>query len=265
MNLFQNFRLVAGTFFLLGSLSIIACKQSTLEPVPDPDKPSMPGKDGYLVGKVTDPQGKPLARATIFTDNTVLKGRGAEVNTGSDGTYQVQLVMGAGQWTAKGYILKSYNDHVYKIDLEPQNPDSFSAEEKPVRDFQWKLSGHVPDMSLDLYYGGTLEMSRDLNANDLRDNENVEFTLTPVGSLIDGSTGKTLTLRAKKRYDTYLKDIPMGRYKVTAVYKPTGEALRVCDYYNDDDYTFTPSVTVDFTGRESATRSNMIGIKYTNR
>lgn len=268
MNRLPSTRALAKIALLIGSLTLsAACKHQPVDPgngsIDPIEGPS--GKAGYVVGKVTDPQGRPLAQATIFTDNTILKGRGSETTSGSDGSYKIALVVGAGQWTAKGYMLKQYNDHVYKINLDPANPDSFSEDEKPVRNFQWKLSGHIPDLSLDLYYGGTMEMSRDLNANDLRDNENIEFTFTPVGPLIDGSAGKTLTLRAKKRYDTYLKDIPMGRYKVTAVYKPTGEALRVCDYYNDFDYNYAPSVTVDFTGRESATRANMMGISYTNR
>lgn len=266
MNLFPSVRMISGTALLLLSsvITLSACENKPLGPGTDPSNGSA-GKTGYLVGKVTDPQGNPLPQATIFTDNTVFKGRGAEVNTATDGTYSIQLVKDLGQWIAKGYILKQYNDKVYKINLYPENPDSFTDLEQAVRNFRWKLTGHIPDLSLDLYYSGTPDMSRDLNANELRDNENIEFTLAPVGPLIDGSTGKILTLRAKKRYDTYLKDIPMGRYKVTAVYKPTGETLRVCDYYNDVDYTYAPSVTVDLTGRESATRANMMGIGYTNQ
>ncbi|MEZ0608006.1 carboxypeptidase-like regulatory domain-containing protein [Fibrella sp. WM1] len=265
MNRSQTLRLLTGSLLLLSGLSLTACKKNTIDPTEPTDPINGPGgKAGYLVGKVTDPQGKALPRATVYTDNTVFRGRGAEVKTGNDGTYQIQLVQDLGQWVAKGYILKQYNDRTYKINLDPENPDSFTDSEKPVRNFQWKLTGHIPDQSLDLYYGGTLEMSRDPNM-DLYDNENVEFTLTPVGPLIDGSTGKTLTLRAKRRYDTFLKDIPMGRYKITAVYKPTGQALRVCDYYNDSDYAYASSVTVDFTGTESANRGNMMGISYTNR
>lgn len=56
----------------------------------------------------------------------------------------------------------------------------------------------------------------------------------------------------------------MGRYTVTAVYKPTGQALRVRDVY-DGDGSYASSVTVDFTGRESVNRANMMGIGYTNR
>ncbi|GAB3717052.1 hypothetical protein GCM10027592_58840 [Spirosoma flavus] len=274
MNLLSK-RIIAGAVLLTVSslLTLTACEtkpgvdpdNSTTKPTDggNTDNGKTDGKAGYLIGTVTDPQGKPLSRATIFTDNTVFKGRGSEVNTATNGTYQVQLVKDLGQWIAKGYILKQYNDRVYKINLEAENPDSFTEDEKPIRNFQWKLTGHTPDLSLDLYYGGTVETFRDLNADDLRDNENIEFTFKPVGPLIDGSTGKTLTLRSKKRYDSFIKDVAIGRYVVTAVYKPTGKALKVRDVYESGEYA--TSITVDFTGRESATRSNMMGIGYTNQ
>lgn len=253
---------------VLGSLLFtgIGCKKDPIDPAnPGPPDGNPVGKAGYLTGKVTDPQGKPLPKATIFVDHTVLPNDGPEVKTASDGSYQIQMVNLAGQWIAKGYILKQYNDRVYKINLFPENEDSFTRDEKPVRNFQWKLTGHIPDLSLDLYYGGSMEMFRDLNADGLRDNENIEFTLTPVGPLIDGSTGTVLKLQAKKRYDSILKDIPMGRYKVSAVYKPTGEQLLVRDAWDfSDDFNYQPSVTLDFWGTESATRANSMGIGFIN-
>lgn len=241
-------------------LNLTAC-DTQKDGAPGPDKS---GKSGYLAGKVTDPQGKPLAKATIYTDNTVIKGRGAEVTTASDGTYQVQIPKDLGQWVSKGYILKQYNDRVYKIALDPENPDSFTAEEKPVRNFQWKLTGHVPDLSLDLYYGGTAELFRDPNVEGLQDSENIEFTFTPVGLLIDGSTGKTLKLQSLQRNRNFLKDIPIGRYKISAVYKPTGEPLLVADAWGDD-IKYGSSVTLDFVGAESYSRSNTMGIGFKTR
>lgn len=246
---------------LVGSLlAITACNNPSV----DPDKPGSSGTDGYLVGKVVDPQGQPLPKATVYIDHTVLTGNGPEVKTAADGSYKMQMINLAGQWVAKGYILKQYNNRVYKIALDPENEESFTSTEKPVRNFQWKLTGHIPDLSLDLYYGGTIEMFRDPNVTDFNDNENIEFTLTPVGPLIDGSTGKVLKLRSKKRYDTFLKDVPMGRYAITATYKPTGEQLLVCDAWGDE-FTYQPSVTLDFLGTESAYRSNNMGVAYTRR
>ncbi|WP_460636401.1 carboxypeptidase-like regulatory domain-containing protein [Larkinella harenae] len=267
MNARKTFQALLGTtLFLLGTLaSLTSCKSESPEPgtTPPDSGTGTKGQSGYLTGHVTDPQGKPLPRATIFTENTVIKDRGAEISTGADGSYKIQLVKNLGQWLAKGYILKSYNDRIYKIQLDPENPDSFSEDEKPVRNFQWKLTGHIPDLSLDLYYGGLVELYRDPNELDL-DNEKIEFTFKPVGPLIDGSTGKTLTLQTKKRYDDFIRDVPIGRYTITAVYKPTGEKLLVTDPWGDD-LKYTESVTLDFLGRESATRSNHMGIGFTRR
>jgi hypothetical protein len=256
--------LTGATLLLMGSLAFLAaCK--TDSPDPETGTPTESnGKAGYLIGKVTDPLGKPLPRATVYTENTVFLGRGVEVTTSTDGSYKIQLVKDLGQWTVRGHILKQYNGRVYKIELDPDNTDSFTEDEKPVRNFQWKLTGHIPDLSLDLYYGGTAEMFRDLNANELWDNENIEFTFKPVGPLIDGSTGKILKLKATRRYNDFLKDIPMGRYEITAVYKPTGEQLLVTDAWNGE-YDYHPSVTMDFLGTESAVRYNSMGIGYTNR
>lgn len=263
MNILQSVRTLVQATLLIATLSSLsACTKQKV----DPTNPGLgnEGTAGYLVGKATDPQGNPLPRATVFVDHTVFSGDGPEVKTGSDGSYKVQLTDIAGEWIAKSYLLKQYNNRVYQLWLDPENPEPFTANEKPVRNFQWKLTGHMPDLSLDLYYGGTVEMFRDLNADDLWDNQNIEFTLTPVGPLIDGSTGKVLKLQAKKQYNDSIKDVPMGRYKITAVYKPTGEVLRVCDAW-DGNFDFQPSVTLDFVGTESATRANQMGIAFTNR
>ncbi|TLV03727.1 carboxypeptidase-like regulatory domain-containing protein [Dyadobacter luticola] len=222
------------------------------------------GKSGYLVGKVTDQNGQGVAGATIYTANTVFKDRGAEVTSSSNGAYKIAMVEGLGQWIAKAYTLAEYNGRVYKMPLHPENSDSFTAEEKPVRNFEWRIQGHMPDKGLNLYYGGSAELYRDLNSN-LYDSENVEFTFTPVGPLIDGSAGKTLKLSGgKSGSNNYnrIDDIPIGRYKVSAIYKPTGETLGVRDAWNDYDYYTT--ITVDFMGTENSYRANQMGIGFTD-
>ncbi|KAA6439852.1 carboxypeptidase regulatory-like domain-containing protein [Dyadobacter flavalbus] len=256
-------RSIAGSAILTAGilLALISC---TGNGEIDPEQNDSDGQSGYLVGKVTDPAGNALPDATIFTENTVYKNRGAEVSSSSDGTYKLSLVAGLGQWTAKGYILKAYNGKVYKINLHPDNTASFTEDEKPVRNFQWKLQGHIADKSLDLYYGGTAELYRDLNS-ELRDSENVEFTFRPDGPLIDGSGGKVLKLRCGKSGTSgynLIKDIPIGRYKVSAVYVPTGQSLRVTDAWNDG--TYYPEVTMEFYGTDQSYRSNQMGIGYTD-
>ncbi|AKD54062.1 carboxypeptidase-like regulatory domain-containing protein [Spirosoma radiotolerans] len=268
MNSFLSFHFLKGITLLLASslVALTACQTKSPEPgnTANTNTASM-GQDGYVVGKVTDSQGKPLPRATVFIDHAVFSGDGPEVKTAADGTYRVQMTDIAGEWIAKSYLLKQYNDRIYKLWLDPENDAPFTAHEKPVRNFRWKLTGHMPDLSLDLYYGGTLELFRDLNANGLYDEENVELTLTPSGPLIDGSTGKVLTLQAKRGTYGIIKDIPIGRYTITAVYKPTGEPLRVCNAWDGENFDYRSSVTLDFVGNESATRFNQMGLGFTNR
>ncbi|WP_337043764.1 carboxypeptidase-like regulatory domain-containing protein [Emticicia sp. 17c] len=228
---------------------------------PSPDKPG--GQAGYLTGKVTDPSGKGLPKATIYIDNTVFKGRGSETTSAADGSYKIAVVPGLGQWVAKAYILKAYNGRVYKLMLDPENDDSFTQEEKPVRNFRWKLQGRMPDLSLNLYYGGAAELYKDPNEEEMQDSENIEFTFQPDGPLIDGSQGKTLKLRGGKagtQNRNRLVDIPIGRYKITAVYLPTGKALQVKDAWNDDPYQ--NSMIADFHGTEESYRANQMGIAF---
>lgn len=258
MSILFNFRSVV---FACLAISTSSCVQSGGKIAPNPDSGN--GQSGYLIGKVTDPSGKPLSKATIYTDNTVFKGRGAETTSSADGSYKIAMVAGLGQWVAKGYILKQYNGRVYKLLLDPENDDSFTQEEKPVRNFQWKLQGHIPDLSLNLFYGGSAELYKDPNEENMNDTENVEFTFQPEGALIDGSTGKTLKLRGGKvgtQNRNRLVDIPIGRYKITAVYLPTGKALKVKDAWNDDAYA--SSAVIEFHGTEESYRANQMGIAY---
>jgi hypothetical protein len=249
---FSALRLLAGTLFV----TLAACKAGP-EPTPGTDG----GAAGYVTGRVTDPAGKPLAGARLYTDNAVLPNRGAEATSQSDGTYRIKLAPGLGQWQVRGYVLRQYNDRVYKLLLDPENADSFGDDDQAVRHFRWKLTGRLPDLSLEMHYGGTVELLRDPNAT-IYDNQNIEWTFKPVGPLIDGSAGKTLVLQAKKQYDSFLRDIPMGRYTISAVYKPTGQRLRVCDAWEGTAYG--ESVTLDFVGTESATRGNQMGVGYTD-
>lgn len=167
-------------------------------------------------GKVTDTQGRPLKGVTILIDNTLLYNSYLEGTTKDDGTYQIKLFNSA--WQAYAEMNVEYNGKTYKIDLHPDNPAGFSGE-GAIRNFQWKLSGKKP-APLTGHYGGTVIVDKYLYS-EIYDPENIEFTLTPVGALIDGSTGQVIKMKhGQPSTDTYgkLVDIPIGLYTVTAVY-----------------------------------------------
>ena len=94
----------------------------------------------------------------------------------------------------------------------------------------------------------------------------MEFIFEPVGFLIDGSAGKILKLRCGESGSlnhNIINDIAIGRYKVSAVYKPTGAALQVRDAWNESEYH--PNVTMEFFGTENSYRSNQMGIGFTDQ
>lgn len=251
-------------FFYVALLALLSLTQVCCDQSVGPFDGST-GENGYLVGMVTDPAGRALQQASIHIEHAVLTGKGSQTQPGVNGAYKIVVAKGLGQWVARGYVLQKFNGRLYKILLHPENADSFSDDEKAVRNFQWKLQGHVPDWSLNQFYGGTAELQRDPNSG-IENNEKVLFTFEPVGSLIDGSQGKTLKLKGGKRGTqdyNFIHDIPIGKYKVTAIYEPTGEALLVTDSWNDGDYR--ASAIMEFFGTDASYRSNQMGIGFRER
>lgn len=200
---------------------------------------------GYLSGRVTNAQGKPLPGATVLADNLQFYNSHEETSSDANGNFRVKTPTGS--YRAIAQIRRTYNGKNYTLDLKPDNTAAFAGDEGAVRNFQWQLSGEYAGQS-GLYYGGEITLDKDV-MSDLYDVENIEFTLTPVGPLIDGSEGKTLRLKSGDPYtESYglLADVPIGRYKITAVYKPTGAKVLVKN--KNGTYAADGSVTLDFYG-----------------
>lgn len=205
-------------------------------------------KAGYLSGRVTDAQGKPLAGATILADNLLLYNSYVETSSDANGSYRVK--MPTGSYRALAQVKRTYNGKKYTLDLTPDNTAAFAGDEGAVRNFQWQLTGEDPDQS-GLFYGGNVTLDKDIESA-LYDVENIEFTFTPVGPLIDGSAGQTLHRKSgEPRSEFYgrIPDVPIGRYKITAVHKPSGTVVLV--KAKNGTYAADGSVTLDFYGDTS--------------
>ncbi len=225
-------------FMFVAILSVAFTFCESNEPGEETKAPSE--QKGFVVGKIVDSQGKPISGAKIYLDNTVFYDSSINGSTGDDGTYKIKLYQGV--WKAYASFKKEYNGKTYSIQLCPDNADSFT-EEGTVRNFTWKLEGTDPGD--DYYYGGLITVYTEYGFNE--DFDDIQLTFTPKGPMIDGSAGKTLTIKYGGHYWNdwaYIKDVPIGRYLVTAKLK-NNSLLRIKNLDSDDD-AFVSELQLDF-------------------
>lgn len=240
-----------------------SCKKDPKEEGPGGGNDPGTVTKGYVKGKVTDTQGRPVKGVSIIIDNTLIPNSNLVGITGDDGTYSIQLR----NFTWQAYAEKNvtYNGQTYKIHYHPDNNDGFN-QEGAIRNFQWKLKGERPDQLG--YYGGTIMIDKHV-LSEVYDSENIEFTLTPAGPLIDGSTGQVIKMRhGQPTTPTYgkLVDIPIGTYTMTASYKGAGSnvAIKLRDKGHFPSGPFTSSITLTIDANTSY-GNNMAFVDYTEK
>jgi hypothetical protein len=233
---------------LLGSLlSQMSCIESTKEN-PLPDGGARPEK-GWVVGRIKDTQGNPMPNILVSVGHTLNGSAGMLGTSNVNGRYKVPLKTGS--WRAYAYLEREYNGRTYKIDLHPDTYDAFDGD-GAVRNFEWRLTGEKP-FAPGTYYGGSVQLAFDPNGGH-SDIHHVDVTFTPVGPLIDGTAGQPLTRRSTDdplgKYASYITDVPIGRYRITARYRPTDKPLKV---RNMDDLSqpYQDALTMDFFGKDS--------------
>ncbi|GLV56353.1 hypothetical protein KDH_31940 [Dictyobacter sp. S3.2.2.5] len=120
-----------------------------------------------------------------------------------------------------------------------------------VKNFTWKLTGINADALGVAHYGGTLGAS--ITGTNPPTGAILQFNLTPVGNLIDGSQGQPLTLKKTLQGETSFQftDIPVGEYTLTATETgsdgtvkniPTELVGNIGAYTNTTDLTFQPGL-----------------------
>lgn len=184
------------------------------------DVTSATEEKGYATGKVVDTKGNPLANVNITIENVLPGASNSHLGkTDANGLYRIKVGI-VGAYRASAYHDVVYNGVTYSLPMHSDNDETFSNE-GAVRNFQWKLSGPMHSGGR---YGSSIILNSDVNFY-IDDPENIEYTLTPVGKLIDGSDGKELTMRpGPPNTESYgkLLDIPIGRYTLSAVYLNRG-------------------------------------------
>jgi len=221
----------------LAAVALSSCTKNDDIGVPEAEK-------GYATGKVVDTKGDPIAGAKIVLENTVFHSSYSYATTDEKGMYKTKLQPGA--WWVTATFKKEYNGKTYTLPLSPDDAGENLTEEGGIRNFTWKLEGRDPGNE-NYFYGGQVSVS--LNADFYEDEEDIELTFTPSGPLVDGSEGKKLIIRYGDHYWEeyhYVRDIPIGRYMVTAVLKKSnGEIpLKIQNWHTQGD--FVPALQLDF-------------------
>lgn len=226
----------------------------------DDDSNTGEKKEGYATGKVVDGTNNPIPGATVRIDNTMFYNSNTIVTTDSGGFYETELAT-VGTYNVTAVYKKELNGQIFTVDLHPEI-DEIMSNAGGVRNFQWKLTGKKVD-GLG-YYGGSISINSDVGSN-IFDSENIEFTLVPVGKLIDGSTGETIVMKEGAPFTPdygYLVDIPLGRYIISAMYtKEDGEVpLRIRKKF-DGTSVYATEFELDFEP-ETSVGKNMAIIEY---
>ncbi|MDO1451628.1 hypothetical protein Q0590_35475 [Rhodocytophaga aerolata] len=214
---------------LLSVLLITACTTDPdTNPAPSPTSP----QKGYASGKVTDTQGKPLANADIVVNNAQLYNYNVLGQSDAKGEYSLKLTPGS--WYVRGTVTVSFDNKTYVLDLHPDKEGGFAGSEGAVCNLQWKLTGPKPtEFGGNGYYGGLVEVYGEGN---FVDTQGLELTLEPIGRLIDGSEGQKIVRQLEGQSIGQTQDIPIGRYRITARYLPTGQILNLRLRNADQDY-----------------------------
>ncbi|RAJ90028.1 hypothetical protein LX87_05554 [Larkinella arboricola] len=205
------------TSWLLTITLLTSCTESNEDPAPGPSRPV---QAGYVVGKATDAQNKPLANVEVIAYNTLtnstIGGR-----TDAQGNYRIKLE-NLGTWYVKGTATLNYDGGHYALRMHVVDPITFTHSQGAVQNMVLKASGERTGMyGEDGYYGAKITVLPDMTG-DFYDADNAQLTFEPIGPLIDGSMGQTLICKPD---NIYIYDIPVGKYKITATYQPTGQPL----------------------------------------
>lgn len=225
-------------FILL--LALAGCDGENSSP-DQSDAGEVAAASGYARGRVTMPDGSPIetpdAKVTLFlqgVNEETAESIQLSPQIDADGHYEQKLVPGHYHYS-DAMIEVPYEGESFRLDLDPvedmraQRPSS----EGLVQNFVWRISGQRPNTAGDPeqaahWYGGQVVFQYAIYREDLRQamplpepGTRFLFQLTPLGPLIDGSTGEPLAFEGEWTADMSvtstltLHDVPIGSYELT--------------------------------------------------
>lgn len=221
-----------------------------------------PGSDaGYAIGKVLDMRGNPIPSATILATSTLDTAERVAGKTDTNGNYRIKIPAGA--WKMSAEIERVYHGRHFTLMLHPDNSNVFTGQDGIVCNFEWRLYGPRAGHS-DHFYGGEVKINKSRNSH-ISDIENIVFTFAPVSPRIDGSMAEPETIvcgpRGTADYARF-PDIPIGQYKISARYRPTGQRIFLRNTAGGT-YSADGSIDTEFTGTSGSNScTNCLTLEY---
>lgn len=237
---------------------LVAWQLGCTEPGSDPGTPSSQAL--VASGQVLDSQGAPMPGVQVFADNTLGYNSNLLGVTDAQGRYRIVLPEVATTWKVTASITHSMNGEEFRFDMHPDNPAAFAGVDGGVRNFRWRMSGERPDGNV---YGNSVWFYGNPTEEFDFDDRELEYMLVPVGPLVDGTSGQTVTRMGEDTGSGWgVGDVPFGRYRISARHAPTGRALRV---RLRDQGDYTSSVEGTFTSANGlGTRPYVIEVEVTS-
>lgn len=195
-----------------------------------------------MKGRVTNSAGEPIEGIEVFADNTLLYDSNLVDVTDADGYYRIDLNgFNPSSWQGAAYLETTFEGQYYNIRLESDNEQAFAGVDGALRNFTWRVRGEIPGGG---FHGALAFVYINFEWPENYNDSFVKLTFTPQGPMIDGSTGETLVLSPN---GGEIRDIPIGRYTVTAQYEKPGLEARPLRINLDDlDDTYEASKTFTF-------------------
>jgi hypothetical protein len=246
----------------LGLACAVPVDAALRTPVLSASHPGTLQEPNVVKGTVRTAGGRPVAGATIRIAGATGAARGTSITAKTDrnGNYRVRVPLG--HYGVDGFADIEYDGQTYReLWLHRVNGgcERVMSDKGIVRDFVLRLNGLKRCITNDdpnnpgSYYGAYMTAM----TSEFPGDAVITFTLTPIGPLADGSTGKRITFTRTGAALTrgggpigetaFLHDIPLGRYRLASEVRYANGVRRALtlDSRSDDDPEGT-EIEVDF-------------------
>lgn len=203
----------AGTFIVgIGATEESADPRINVPSQPKPPVATERIEPFVIKGQVADNQGNSIAGVEVYAYNTFVSSSYIGAVTDEEGKYRIELPQITTTYTMYAIHEVQYNGQQFTVNPVAEDESIIAGRDGAIRNLVWNINvGKLGVYSSDYMY------PHDEDAPEV-EYEDIELTLEPVGKLLDGSTGVTIV----DRVTNLEKDVPVGVYKITAVWKPKG-------------------------------------------